>query len=165
MNKRKAKKKLRRHLELLSLPPAYDKAPMDHFISYFSNIDNLVNGSNNNHLMAKHNEREVAILELTKVLGMSIEGLFFMHHEQTGYPFNSASYNRWNWDKYDKMPYSTDRDNKKVINRGSGAGGGYTSIRVPSLKRSNATWRNFYELFPSLKGQETFRGCKLKQID
>lgn len=31
----------------------------------------------------------------------------------------------------------------------------HSSIRVPSLKRSKRTWKKFYELFPSLKGEKS----------
>lgn len=43
------------------------------------------------------------------------------------------------------------RDNKGAYNISGGglAGGGY-KIRVPSLKRNLATWRNFYRLYPGL---------------
>lgn len=33
----------------------------------------------------------------------------------------------------------------------------HSSIRVPSLKRSKRTWKKFYELFPSLKGEESLK--------
>lgn len=74
---------------------------------------------------------------------------------------------RWGvkWDgkpNYNFMPKHITRDNKATYNiRG---GGESNSIRVPSLKRSDKVWRNFYNLFPTLKGQKTYRGCKLKKI-
>lgn len=72
------------------------------------------------------------------------------------------------WDRtpdYDFMPKQVTRDNKATHNTRSGDGGyGQVSIRVPSLKRSDKVWRNFYNLFPHLKGQKTFRGCKLKKV-
>ncbi len=41
------------------------------------------------------------------------------------------------------------KDNQKFCyNTGSGYNEYYDFIRVPSLKRSNAVWRRFYELFP-----------------
>jgi hypothetical protein len=66
---------------------------------------------------------------------------------------------------YNFMPKQITRDNQKAYNTKSGDGGyGQNSIRVPSLKRSYKVWRNFYNLFPHIKGEKTFRGCKLKQI-
>lgn len=63
---------------------------------------------------------------------------------------------------YNFMPKQIFRDNKAAYNAKSG--GECNSIRVPSLKRSDKVWRNFYSLFPSLKGLKTYRGCKLKKI-
>jgi hypothetical protein len=73
---------------------------------------------------------------------------------------------RWNGrPDYNYMPKQVTRDNQKAYNVKSGDGGyGQISVRVPSLKRSDKVWRNFYNLFPYIKGQKTFRGCKLKQI-
>ena len=71
---------------------------------------------------------------------------------------------RWNGKPdYDYMPKQVTRDNQKAYNAKSGD---YrrNSIRVPSLKRSDKVWRNFYNLFPEAKGGKTFRGYKLKQI-
>lgn len=45
------------------------------------------------------------------------------------------------------MPKSVSRDNKRMYNFKSG-GSNRSSMRYPSLKRSKATWRRFYELFP-----------------
>ena len=68
-----------------------------------------------------------------------------------------------NWSAYQKR--IVNRDNQKfVYNSGNGTGH-FDSIRVPSLKRSNATWKRFYELFPDAKGLKTFRGFKLKKIN
>jgi len=70
---------------------------------------------------------------------------------------------RWNGNPdYDFMPKQVTRDNQKAYNARSGDA--CNSIRVPSLKRSDKVWRNFYNLFPSIKGQKTYRGCKLKTI-
>ena len=69
-------------------------------------------------------------------------------------------YNKWNG--YQKR--IVHKDNQKfVYNSGNGTGH-LDSIRVPSLKRSKATWKRFYELFPTAKGLKTFRGFKLKKI-
>jgi len=64
---------------------------------------------------------------------------------------------------YKFMPKQIYRDNKAAYNT-RGGWSNSNAIRVPSLKRSDKVWRNFYNLFPSLKGQKTFRGCKLKKI-
>lgn len=63
---------------------------------------------------------------------------------------------------YNFMPKQVTRDNKNSYNTRNG--GEQNSIRVPSLKRSDKVWRNFYNLFPSLKGRTTYRGCKLKKV-
>jgi len=41
------------------------------------------------------------------------------------------------------------RDNKDWLNKGDGSGGGYRT-RIPSIKRSDATWKRFYNLFPEI---------------
>lgn len=63
---------------------------------------------------------------------------------------------------YKHMPRGIYRDNKDDYNYGSG--GDTHSIRVPSLKRSDKVWKNFYKLFPFLKGLKTYKGLKLKKI-
>lgn len=67
-----------------------------------------------------------------------------------------------NWFGYQKR--IVNKDNQKFVYNTGGHNGTVTSIRVPSLKRSKATWKRFYELFPEAKGRKTFRGCKLKKI-
>ena len=64
--------------------------------------------------------------------------------------------------RYSHMPRQIFRDNKLAFNAISG--GECNSVRVPSLKRSNKTWRNFYNLFPWLKGEKTYNGLKLKSV-
>ena len=66
--------------------------------------------------------------------------------------------------KYGYVKRIVNKDNQKgVYNRGNGCG--YcTSIRVPSLKRSNAVWKRFYEMFPDMKGRKRYNGAKLKKI-
>jgi hypothetical protein len=64
---------------------------------------------------------------------------------------------------YKFMPKTIHRDNQGAYNTRSG-GGNSNAIRVPSLKRNDRVWRNFYVLFPSLLGKETYRGLKLKKI-
>ena len=56
------------------------------------------------------------------------------------------------------------KDNQKFVYNTGRHNGNITSIRVPSLKRSKATWKRFYELFPEVKGLKKFRGFKLKKI-
>ena len=66
------------------------------------------------------------------------------------------------------MHRTNTKDNQTYYNTSTksyGSGGWSKRIRVPSLKRNNRVWRNFYTLFPSLKGKETYNGLKLKQID
>lgn len=50
------------------------------------------------------------------------------------------------------------RDNKDVLNTNGVPLGWWkgNTIRVPSLKRSKNTWKRFYKLFPSLKGEKCF---------
>lgn len=67
-----------------------------------------------------------------------------------------------NWGGYQKR--IVNKDNQKFVYNTGGHNGHITSIRVPSLKRSKAIWKRFYELFPEAKGLKTFRGCKLKKI-
>ena len=68
------------------------------------------------------------------------------------------------WGAYQKRIIN--KDNQKFCYNSSTSAGNCSRqrIRVPSLKRSVATWRRFYELFPELKGMKTYRGIKLKQI-
>ena len=70
-------------------------------------------------------------------------------------------YNKWNG--YQKR--IVNKDNQKFVYNDSNGGSNKNTIRIPSLKRSNATWKRFYELFPFLKGKKTYRGIKLKKID
>lgn len=50
------------------------------------------------------------------------------------------------------MPRIVHRDNKRYVNQGRKWNDtiGIT-VRVPSLKRSKKTWKNFYDLFPYIK--------------
>lgn len=70
-------------------------------------------------------------------------------------------YSKWNG--YIKR--IVNKDNQKFVYNGGNGGNNKNTIRVPSLKRSNSTWKRFYELFPFLKGKKTYRGIKLKKID
>ena len=67
------------------------------------------------------------------------------------------------WGAYQKR--IVHKDNQKFVYNTNGGNGHFDSIRVPSLKRSKAIWKRFYELFPQAKGLKTFRGFKLKKID
>lgn len=69
----------------------------------------------------------------------------------------------YKWNGYHKRIIH--KDNQKFVYNSSLGNGYIDSIRVPSLKRSKATWKRFYELFPEAKGKKTFRGFKLKKID
>jgi len=74
----------------------------------------------------------------------------------------------------DKMSYRyvrriVHKDNQKfVFNSGSGADGSYSHVRVPSMKRSNAVWKRFYELFPVFREHysewNNKNGLKLKKV-
>lgn len=66
--------------------------------------------------------------------------------------------------KYNYVKRIVNKDNQPgVYNSGNGCG--YrSSIRVPSLKRSNKVWKNFYSLFPFLEGLDKYCGAKLKKI-
>ena len=73
------------------------------------------------------------------------------------------------WKSYRYFKRFVNKDNQKfVYNNGSGASGNKSHVRIPSMKRSNATWKRFYELFPYYK--EYFNelnnknGIKLKKV-
>lgn len=73
---------------------------------------------------------------------------------------------RWlysKWNGYQKR--IVNKDNQKFVYNDGNGDSNKNKIRIPSLKRSNATWKRFYELFPFLKGKKTYRGIKLKKID
>lgn len=59
--------------------------------------------------------------------------------------------------EYKKKPKIERKDNKKVINWGSGSPG-HSTIRYPSKKRSRQTWKNFYKLFPHLAERDNWDG-------
>lgn len=74
---------------------------------------------------------------------------------------DSSKYSKWG--AYQKRIIN--KDNQKFCyNSSTSENSNRQRIRVPSLKRSVATWRRFYELFPELKGMKIYRGIKLKQI-
>lgn len=71
------------------------------------------------------------------------------------------------WGAYQKRIIN--KDNQKfVYNSGSGADGSRNWVRIPSIKRSNATWKRFYELFPYYKEHynelNNKNGIKLKKV-
>lgn len=60
------------------------------------------------------------------------------------------------------------KDNQKFIKNGDGnSHWNINKVRVPSLKRSNAVWKRFYELFPYYRehyNELIKKGIKLKKI-
>ena len=72
---------------------------------------------------------------------------------------------RWLYGKYGTYQKRiVHKDNQKFVYNSGNDTGHRDSIRVPSLKRSKATWKRFYELFPEAKGKKTFRGFKLRKL-
>jgi hypothetical protein len=70
------------------------------------------------------------------------------------------------YDKFDGYQKRiVNKDNQKFVYNDSNGRYNKNTIRIPSLKRSDATWKRFYELFSFLKGKKTYRGIKLKKID
>ena len=70
------------------------------------------------------------------------------------------------WKSYRYFKRFVHKDNQKfVYNSGSRYRG--NAVRVPSMKRSNAVWKRFYELFPSYKEHynelNNKNGLKLKK--
>ena len=65
---------------------------------------------------------------------------------------------------YKYVRRTVNKDNQKFCYNSSGGGSSSQRIRVVSLKRSDATWRRFYELFPELKGLKSYNGIKLKKV-
>ena len=59
--------------------------------------------------------------------------------------------------EYKKKPVRVRQDNKRVKNYGNGSGY-LRDIRYPSKKRSRATWRRFYTLFPYLAKRDNWDG-------
>lgn len=72
------------------------------------------------------------------------------------------------WKSYKYFKRFVNKDNQKfVYNTGNGCG--YrSSVRIPSMKRSDATWKRFYELFPYYKEHfdewNNKNGIKLKKV-
>ena len=65
--------------------------------------------------------------------------------------------------QYKKKPVRVRQDNKRVINYGSGSPG-HSTVRYPSKKRSRATWKRFYELFPRLAERDGWNGKESKRM-
>jgi hypothetical protein len=165
MNKNKSRKKLLRHIHLIKTPIRTSGSPMASFVNKFKSLDDWYNGPHaerNRILSGNRDHHERICINMCKNLNMSFEELFFLYHQETGYPL---VYTKRVKTDYHKMPDSTHRDNKEVVKLGNGWRSNPNKIRVPSLKRSNNTWKNFYKLFPFLKGKETYRGYKLKDIN
>jgi hypothetical protein len=80
---------------------------------------------------------------------------------------------KWRREAKGRKAYSyqkriVNKDNQKFVYN-SGSGYGYnTSVRIPSMKRSVATWKRFYELFPYFKEHydelNNYNGRKLKKV-
>ena len=69
--------------------------------------------------------------------------------------------------KYRYVKRSVNKDNQKNVYN-TGGHDGYFSARVPSMNRSNATWKRFYELFPYYREHynelNNKNGLKLKKV-
>ena len=73
----------------------------------------------------------------------------------------------------DKQSYgyvrrTVNKDNQKFVYNSSNRGNNNHRVRIPSIKRSNATWKRFYELFPYYKEHyaelNNKNGIKLKKV-
>ena len=60
------------------------------------------------------------------------------------------------------------KDNQKFVYNSTGGGDNCHKVRIPSMKRSKATWKRFYELFPFYKEHyaewNNKNGIKLKKV-
>ena len=70
---------------------------------------------------------------------------------------------------YNYVRRTVNKDNQKFVYNSSNAGNSnYHRVRIPSIKRSNATWKRFYELFPYYKEHyeelNNKNGIKLKKV-
>lgn len=104
-----------------------------------------------------YNKNEYTLIPLDKTLEM-IE-------EDRRKTIGRHLYGKWNG--YQKRIIH--KDNQKfVYNTGSGPDGSRNRVRIPSLKRSKATWKRFYELFPYYKENYNElvkeKGLKLKKV-
>lgn len=65
------------------------------------------------------------------------------------------------------MKRITNKDNQKFVYNGTGNCVYRGKVRIPSLKRSKATWKRFYELFPYYQehfDELTIEGIKLRKV-
>jgi hypothetical protein len=65
--------------------------------------------------------------------------------------------------EYEKKPIVERKDNKGSINYGNRSGHP-NPIRYPSKKRSRATWKRFYTLFPHLAEKDEWNGKSSKRM-
>ena len=70
---------------------------------------------------------------------------------------------------YQYVRRTVNKDNQKFVYNSSNAGNSnYHRVRIPSIKRSNAIWKRFYELFPYYKEHyaelNNKNGIKLKKV-
>jgi predicted metal-binding transcription factor (methanogenesis marker protein 9) len=67
-------------------------------------------------------------------------------------------------EKYGYLKRIVNKDNQKnVFNTGNHGRYYYFDARVPSLKRSDRVWRNFYELFPEYRPKTKEEAARLKR--
>lgn len=96
-------------------------------------------------LVKDHYKKELDLdLDLLGIFNTKQEALKMLHELDPGYqaPINHK----------DNNGVYHSKKNKQLA-----GGSHHSSIRVPSLKRSKRTWKKFYELFPSLKGEESLK--------
>ena len=69
---------------------------------------------------------------------------------------------------YNYVRRTVDKDDQKFGYNSSGGSDDNHRVRIPSIKRSNATWKRFYELFPYYKEHyaelNNKNGIKLKKV-
>lgn len=69
---------------------------------------------------------------------------------------------------YGYVRRTVNKDNQKFVYNSRGGGDNNHRVRIPSIKRSNATWKRFYELFPYYKEHyaelNNKNGIKLKKV-
>ena len=69
---------------------------------------------------------------------------------------------------YSYVKRIVNKDNQKFVYNSGGRSGGSNRVRIPSMKRSKATWKRFYELFPYYKKNyvelNNKNGIKLKKV-
>ena len=69
---------------------------------------------------------------------------------------------------YKYVHRTVNKDNQKFVYNSSGGGDNHHRVRIPSIKRSDAIWKRFYELFPYYKEHyaelNNKNGIKLKKV-